>query len=61
MISINTDNRTVSNTTCTKEWEMLSRIYDFNSDDIKKIYKDSVEMSFASDDIKDKLLKTSCF
>lgn len=60
-VSINTDNRTVSNTSCTKEWEMLSKIYDFTSEDICKIYKDSVEMSFASEDIKDKLLKISCF
>lgn len=61
LLSINTDNRTVSNTTCEKEWKMLSRIYDFTMDDVNKIYRDSVEVSFASDDIKEKLLKFSCF
>ena len=34
MISINTDNRTVSNTTCAKEWEMISQIYNFSDVDI---------------------------
>ena len=56
-VSINTDNRTVSSTSCTKEWETLSQIYDFIEEDVDKIYRDSVEVSFASDDIKDKLLR----
>lgn len=56
-VSINTDNRTVSNTSCTKEWETLSQIYDFTEDDVERIYRDSVEVSFASDDIKDKLFR----
>lgn len=61
LLSVNTDNRTVSNTTCEKEWKMLSKIYDFTMDDVDKIYRDSIEVSFASDDIKEKLLKFSCF
>lgn len=56
-ISVNTDNRTVSNTSCTKEWEMLSTIYNFTDDDVRRIYTDSVDLAFASDDIKHKLLK----
>ncbi len=56
-VSINTDNRTVSNTSCIKEWEILSQIYDFTEEDVERIYRDSVEVSFASDDIKDKLLR----
>lgn len=56
-VSINTDNRTVSSTSCAKEWETLSQIYDFSEDDVERIYRDSVEVSFTSDDIKDKLLR----
>lgn len=56
-ISINTDNRTVSSTTCTKEWEKLSTIYEFTESDVSRVYRDSVEVSFASDDVKNKLLK----
>lgn len=56
-ISINTDNRTVSNTTCTREWQKLSEIFEFDEDVVKKIYEASVDMSFADDDCKDRLLK----
>lgn len=56
-VCINTDNRTVSGTSCTNEWEKLSSIYEFDEDDVKRVYTESVEMSFADDDCKDRLLK----
>lgn len=56
LINISTDNRTVSDTTVTKEWELLNKVYSLTPEIYRKIYTDSVEMSFASDDIKHKLL-----
>ncbi len=57
MLSVNTDNSTVSATSCSGEFERLDKYFHLNRDLLEKIYKDSVEMSFASDDIKHKLLK----
>lgn len=56
-VSINTDNRTVSNTTCTKEWERLKEAGFFLPEYGKRVYEASVHTSFASDDIKHELLK----
>jgi adenosine deaminase len=56
-LSVNTDNRTVSRTTCTAEAALLQRTYELSPEDFAKIYRDSVEMSFASDDVKHMLLK----
>lgn len=59
-LSVNTDNRTVSDTTCTKELELLAEYYPMTGDCLKEtlqqIYKDSVEMSFAEDSVKHTLL-----
>lgn len=56
-ISINTDNRTVSDTTSTKEFERLCSQFTLTDEDLKKIYQYSVDMSFATDDVKHELLK----
>jgi adenosine deaminase len=56
-ISINTDNRTVSDTTCTKELELLYDHFGLTDEMLRKIYRDSVEMSFAADEIKHELLR----
>ena len=57
MLSVNTDNSTVSGTTCADEFSRLDRQFGLDDSMLWKIYKDSVEMSFATDDIKDSLLK----
>lgn len=56
-ISINTDNRTVSDTTMTDEIKIVKENFDITLEDYKKIYNMSVEASFASDEIKDDLKK----
>jgi adenosine deaminase len=56
-LSVNTDNRTVSRTTCTAEAALLQRTYQLSPEDFAKIYRDSVEMSFATDEVKEILLK----
>lgn len=56
-ISINTDNRIVSGTTNTREWQRVVEYFAITEQEIAKIYRDSVEMSFATDSIKHELLK----
>lgn len=56
-ISINTDNRTVSGTNSTKEFEQLQQYCSITEEEIRKIYEWSVDMAFATDDIKHELLK----
>ena len=56
-VSINTDNRIVSGTTNTREWQRVVEHFQITDEEIVKIYKDSVEMSFATDDVKHALLK----
>ncbi|WP_035795552.1 adenosine deaminase [Butyrivibrio sp. WCD3002] len=56
-VSLNTDNRTVSNITCTEEYKKLDKAFGLNEDVVRRIYEDSVDMTFTSDDVKDKLLK----
>lgn len=55
-ISINTDNRTVSNITLTSEYNMLKEVFPFTKEDFIKINKIALEHSFASKEIKDKLM-----
>lgn len=56
-ISINTDNRTVSGTNSTREFERVVERFALTEDELAKIYRDSVEMSFATDDVKHVLLQ----
>lgn len=58
LVSVNTDNRTVSNTTMTHELEIVEKLYGKEINDlIKKIYDNSVITSFADDSIKNYLVK----
>lgn len=52
LVTINTDNRTVSNTTMSNEFLELNQTFDWQREHWIKIYKTSVEASFA--DIKTK-------
>ncbi|MFA0069574.1 adenosine deaminase [Vibrio breoganii] len=54
-VTINTDNRTVSNTTMTKEVQKVCELFELTDSDYKAIYLNSVEQSFASDDVKQEL------
>lgn len=56
-VSINTDNRIVSGTTSTREWTRVTEHFAITEEEMKTIYRQSVELSFASDDIKHALLK----
>jgi adenosine deaminase len=54
-VTLNTDNRTVSNTTMTKEIGITANEFNIDYEDYKKIYYNSVESSFAEEDIKESL------
>lgn len=55
-VTINTDNRTVSNTTMTNEVKKVITTFNLSREDYFNIYKTSVEHSFASDAVKQHLL-----
>ena len=56
-VSVNTDNRTVSNTNMTKECDILFREFNIGFEDYKQIYNNSVDASFADLETKDWLKK----
>ncbi|MDR8522553.1 MULTISPECIES: adenosine deaminase [Shewanella] len=56
LVTINTDNRTVSDTTMTKELQLAVEKFNLTEQDYFKIYQISAENSFASDEVKQHLL-----
>lgn len=56
-VTINTDNRTVSNTNMTKECEILFNEFNVKLDDYKQIYLNSVNAAFTDLDTKERLRK----
>jgi adenosine deaminase len=57
IITINTDNRTVSDTTMTKECDLVWNEFAMCDEDYREIYMNSVEAAFASDEVKGGLKK----
>lgn len=57
LATVNTDNRLVSSTSITDEILFLQKKNMINDDEILQGIKNAIEVSFASDDIKDMLLK----
>ncbi len=56
-VTINTDNRTVSNTTMTAEVEKVMKQFQLSREDYFRIYRTSVASAFASEEVKEHLLK----
>ena len=56
-VSINTDNRTVSNTSLAKELEFVQKTYGVSGEEIRKMMQNAVETAFARDDVKERLQK----
>jgi adenosine deaminase len=56
-VTVNTDNRTVSDTTMAKECTIVFNEFNMNEEDYKKIYLDSVDACFADEDTKVELRK----
>lgn len=51
--TINTDNRTVSDTNMTKECEFVYEAFNITEEDYKQIYLNSVNATFANDEVKE--------
>lgn len=56
-VSISTDNRTVSNTSLTKELEFVQKTYGVSDEEIRKMMQNAVETAFVGDDVKERLQK----
>lgn len=56
-VTVNTDNRTVSDTNMTNEFEMVSKEFNITYEDYKQIYYNSIEASFADLETKERLKK----
>lgn len=54
-VSINTDNRTVSKTSMTKELEFIQKTYGINDEEIMRLMKNAADTAFAKDDVKNRL------
>ena len=57
LVTLNTDNRTVSDTNMTKECSILFEELNISLEDYRQIYLNSVNASFANNEIKEKLKK----
>lgn len=55
--TVNTDNRTVSNTDLIKEYSLICDRFGICEEDLITMYKNSVEASFADDTVRHQLLK----
>ena len=56
-VTVNTDNRTVSDTTMTKELEFIQNTYGIQDDEIYLLMKNAADVAFATDSVKDKLYR----
>ena len=56
LVTINTDNRTVSNITLTKEYEKLNKNFEFKIEDFRKMNINSINASFLSEEEKNKYI-----
>lgn len=56
-VTVNTDNRTVSNTTLMKELEFVQKTYGVQDEEVLVMMKNAVDTSFATECVKEKLYK----
>ena len=55
LVTINTDNRTVSNTSMTKELKFVQEAYGISDEEVRVMMKNAIEVSFAGEEVKGKL------
>ena len=56
-VTINTDNRTVSNTTLTKELEFVQKQYGIQDEEVLLLMRNAVDTAFAADAVKERLYR----
>lgn len=57
LVSVNIDNRTVSNTSLVNELEFVQKMYGTSDEMILKMMRNAVKTAFATDDVKDRMLR----
>lgn len=57
LVSINTDNRTVSGTSMTRELEFIQNEYGVSDSEILQLMRNAIRTAFADDSVKEALLK----
>lgn len=57
LVTVNTDNRTVSDTTIGKEIAFVQEQYGITDEEVRKMLQNSVEIAFAKEEVKDRLLR----
>ena len=57
LVTVNTDNRTVSNTTVSGELAFIQETYGIHDEEVRRMMENAVEVSFADDSVKDRILK----
>lgn len=57
-VTINTDNRTVSNTTLTKELEFVQKQYGIRDEEVLLLMKNAVDAAFAVEAVKERLYRS---
>lgn len=57
LVTINTDNRTVSHTSLTKELDFVQRTYKIRDDEIRRMMRNAVEVAFTNEQTKEALLE----
>ena len=57
LVTVNTDNRTVSNTTMTKELEFIQKMYNITDEEILLMMKNAADVAFTDDAVREKLYR----
>lgn len=57
LVTLNTDNRTVSGTSLTRELEFIRETYGIRDEEIVRCMKNAVQVSFADDGLKERLYR----
>lgn len=57
LVTVNTDNRTVSNTTLTKELEFVQKTYGIRDEEVLLLMKNAVDAAFAGEAVKERLYR----
>ena len=57
LVTINTDNRTVSNSTLTKEFAFIQKSLGITDEEIMQMTRNAIEVSFAEDEVKERLYR----
>ncbi len=56
LVTVNTDNRTVSNTTITKDWNLFKK-HGVRDEEVLLLMRNAVDRAFAGDIVKEKLYR----